>query len=102
MCSHACAFWIIVAPCTHLMGSCDTNRLAKEICHRAKCARTALMANSNALAAGVKYTHLHMLGVWWQRAPILFPVFCIDRAEHLEIHLCTVVRQRFADQLKCS
>jgi len=64
-------------------------------------ARTALIV-SNALAAGVKYTHLHTLGVWWQRAPILFPVFCINRAEHLEMNLRTVVRQRFAHQLKCS
>jgi len=64
-------------------------------------ARTARIVN-NALAAGVKYTHLHMLGVWWQRAPMLFPVFCIDRAEHLEIHLRTVVRQHFAHQSKCS
>jgi len=64
-------------------------------------ARTALIA-SNALAAGVMYTHLHTLGVWWQRAPMLFPVFCFDRAEHFEIHLRTVVRQRFAHQLKCS
>jgi len=52
MCSHACAFWIIVAPCTHLAGSCDTHRQAKEICRLANCARTALMAN-DALAAGV-------------------------------------------------
>ena len=64
-------------------------------------ARTALIA-SNALVAGVKYTHLHTVGVWWQRAPILFPVFFIDRAEHLEIRLRTVVRQRFAHQVKCS
>jgi len=56
-------------------------------------ARTALIA-SNALAAGVKYTHLHTLGVWWQRVSMLFPVFCIDRAQHLEMHHRTVVRQR--------
>ena len=53
-------------------------------------ARTALIA-SNALATGVKYTHLHTVGVWWKRVPILFPVFFIDRAEHLEILLRTVV-----------
>ena len=63
--------------------------------------RTALIV-SNALAAGVKYTHLHMFGVWWQRAPMFFPVICIDRAEHLEKHLRTVVRQRCAHQLKYS
>ena len=45
MCLHACASWIIVALCTNLFGSCDTDRQAKEIC----CARNALIA-SNALA----------------------------------------------------
>jgi hypothetical protein len=45
-----------VAPYTHLMGSCDTHRQAKEICRRTECARTALIA-SDALAVGI-YTHI--------------------------------------------
>ena len=50
---------------------------------------------SNALAAGIEYTHLHTLGVWCQRALMRFPAFCIDRAEHLEMQLHTVVYQCF-------
>jgi len=48
---HTCACWFMVAPCTHLLGSCDPDRQAKEICRHAECARTALIA-SNALATG--------------------------------------------------
>ena len=64
--------------------------------------RLVQMRARNALAAGVKYTHLHTLGIWWQRAPMRFPIFCINQVEHLEMHLRTVVGQRFAHQLKCS
>ena len=49
-----------MAPCTHLLGSHDTGREAKEFCRRAECARTALIA-SNALATGSYYAHLHTL-----------------------------------------
>jgi len=64
MFSHACACWIIVAPCTHLLRSCDTDRQAKEICRRTECACTALIA-SDALATGLQYAHLHTLGVYF-------------------------------------
>jgi len=40
---------------------------------------------SNALSVEIEYTHLHTVGVWCQRAPMRFPRFCIDRAEHLEM-----------------
>jgi len=75
MFSHVCAFRIIVAPCTHLMGSCDTHRQAKEICRRAKCARTALMAN-DALAAGVQHANIHYLGVYFFLARSLSRCAC--------------------------
>jgi len=65
MFSHACACWIMVgAPCTHLLGSCDTDRKAKEICRRAESVRTALIA-SDALAIGFKYAHLNTFGVYF-------------------------------------
>jgi len=62
MCSHACAYCFMVAPCTLLLGSSDTDRQAKEICCHSECARTVLIA-SNALATGVQYSHLHTLVV---------------------------------------
>ena len=48
--SHTCAFWIMVSPYTHLMGSCDTHR--QEVCRRTECAGTALIA-SNVPAVGI-------------------------------------------------
>jgi len=64
MCSHAFAFCFMVAPCTHLLGSRDTGRQAKEISRRADCARTTLIAR-NTLATGSYYAHLHTLVIYF-------------------------------------
>jgi len=64
MCSHAFACCFMVAPCTHLLGSRDIGRQAKEISRRAECARTALIA-CHALATGSYYAHLHTLVIYF-------------------------------------
>ena len=61
VCSQAGAWWIMLAPCTHMKAS------KKNLSPRRVRARTALIAN-DAIAAGVWYAHLHMLGVCFSLA----------------------------------
>jgi len=67
---------ILVHGGTHLLGSSNTDRQAKEICRRAECARTELIA-SNALATGIQYARLHTLVVYFFLARSLSLSLCL-------------------------